>query len=75
MIEQLREILEVRRRRRLHAQIGAVTREINIMAARNDPRERTRFFKLVSKKHGMERELHQPMLIDPSRYGGAASEA
>lgn len=75
MIEQLREILEVRRRRRLHAQIGAVTREINIMAARNDARERTKFFRLVSKKHRLDRELRQPMLIDPSRYGGATSEA
>lgn len=74
MIAELREFLELERRRRLHRQIGALTTRINVMATRDDPRERTTFYRLLSKKHRLERELRQPMLVDLSRHGGHPSE-
>jgi hypothetical protein len=63
MIAELREVLETNRRRRLHAQIGALTTQINVMAARNLVHERTKFYRLLAKKKRLERELAQPMLL------------
>ena len=74
MIAELRAFLENERRLRLHRQIGALTTRLNVMAARHDPREGNKFYKLLAKKKRLERELRQPFLIDPSRHGGSPSE-
>ena len=73
MIAELRASLELARHRRLHAQIGALRREINILCARHEPGDSTRFYKLLAKQKRLERELAQPMLIDVARPGGAAT--
>lgn len=75
MIAELRERLERDRRWRLRQQIGALRTVVNVMATRNDPRERTKFFKLLAKLKRLEREIAQPMLIHHSRCGGRISGA
>lgn len=63
MIAELRLELERARRARLHRQIGALRRELNILVA-SEPRGRSiRFFKLLAKQKRLEREIAQPMLI------------
>lgn len=74
MIAELRERLELRRREKLHRQIGALTLKLNVMAVRHDPREGNQFYKLLSKKKRLERELRQPFLVNLSRHGGSPSE-
>lgn len=74
MIAELRAELELARRRKLHRQIGALTTKINVMAAREDSRERGKFYRLLAKKHRLERDLAQPFLLPLSRHGGIPSE-
>ena len=74
MIAELREFLENERRRCLHRKIGALTTKLNVMAARHDPREGNKFYKLLAKKKRLERELAQGMLFTVSRHGGSPSE-
>lgn len=63
MIAELRVELELARRRRLHRQIGALRTKVNVMAARNAPHERIKFYKLLAKLKRLEREMAQPMLM------------
>lgn len=74
MIAELRERLELRRREKLHRQIGALTLKLNVMAVRHDAREGNKFYKLLAKKKRLERQMAQPFLIDLSRHGGPPSE-
>ena len=74
MSEYLREQLEIKRREKLHRQIGALERQLEYMGLPRTMWERIRVAKVKNRIVHLKADLNQPMLIDLSRHGGAPSE-
>lgn len=73
MENQLREQVELRRRERLHRQIGALKRQLEYLGLPRSMWERIRVAKLKNRIVALKADLNQPMLIDLSRPRGAAT--
>jgi hypothetical protein len=67
MSDDLRERLELKRRERLHRQIGALERQLEYMGRPITMWERIRVAKLKNRIVSLKADLNQPMLIDTSR--------
>lgn len=71
MSDYLREQLEIKRREKLHRQIGALERQIELMGAARTMWERIRLAKVKNRIVHLKADLNQPMLIDLSRPRGS----
>lgn len=63
MSDELREALELKRRERLHRQIGALERQLEYMGRPITMWERIRLAKLKNRIVALKADLNQPMLI------------
>lgn len=73
MSDELREALELKRRERLHRQIGALERQLEYMGRPITMWERIRVAKVKNRIVHLKADLNQPMLIDCSRPRGVAT--
>ncbi|HVH78784.1 MAG TPA: hypothetical protein VM782_05295 [Stellaceae bacterium] len=73
MSDELREALELKRRERLHRQIGALERQLEYMGRPITMWERIRVAKVKNRIVKLKADLNQPMLIDLSRPRGVAT--
>ena len=73
MSDELREALELKRRERLHRQIGALERQLEYMGLPRTMWERIRVAKVKNRIVKLKADLNQPMLIDLSRPRGVAT--
>jgi len=60
---ELRESLEIRRREKLHRQIGAIQTRLERWSKCKCARHDQQFMKLREKQRRLESELRQPMLL------------
>jgi len=68
MSDELREALELKRREKLHRQIGALERQLEYMGQPLTMWERIRIAKVKNRIVHLKADLNQPMLIDTSRW-------
>ena len=63
MSDELREMLEIKRREKLHRHIGALERQLEYMGRPVTMWERIRIAKLKNRIVSLKADLNQPMLI------------
>ena len=71
MSDYIREQLEIKRREKLHRQIGALERQLEYMGMPRTMWERIRVAKVKNRIVHLKADLNQPMLIDLSGQRGS----